>query len=62
MPIYHGRNTRIGRVSEIGRIYLVTTTTFHRHPTFTDVQLGRLVVREMAQEQADGHACSLAWV
>ena len=62
MRIFRARNMRIGRISEVGRIYLITTTTLNRHPIFADWRIGRLVVREMALEEANGNAQSIAWV
>ncbi len=62
MPLYNERRLRVGRISEIGRVYLITTTTFSRTPHFGDWQAGRLVVRELMREQAEGNAFSLAWV
>lgn len=53
---------RIGRYSEPGRIYLLTTNTHERRPLFCDLQLGRLVVREMRKLQILGMADTLAWV
>jgi REP element-mobilizing transposase RayT len=42
---------RIGRWSQTGGIYLVTTTTHRRRPLFRDVKAGRLVVRALQTEQ-----------
>ena len=53
---------RLGRYSELGRIYLLTTNTHGRHPLFADLHLGRLVVREMREVQERGMAETLAWV
>ncbi|UUY08076.1 transposase [Pseudomonas sp. J452] len=53
---------RIGRYSESGRIYLLTSNTHERRSLFSDLQLGRLVVREMRELQARGMAETLAWV
>ncbi|NMY42849.1 transposase [Pseudomonas sp. WS 5013] len=53
---------RLGRYSEPGRIYLLTTNTHGRHPLFADLHLGRLVVREMREVQERGMAETLAWV
>ena len=53
---------RIGRYSEAGRIYLLTTTTHHRAPVFRDFVLGRLVVDQFRCAQGLGYANSLAWV
>jgi len=43
----HSRNLRVGRVSEIGRGYLITTVTQGRLPLFADLQLARLAIREL---------------
>jgi len=40
-----GQGLRRGRVSEPGRIYLVTTVTHARQPLFADFQSARLLVR-----------------
>ena len=53
---------RIGRYSEAGRIYLLTTTTHHRVPVFRDFILGRMVVNQFRCAQNLGYASSLAWV
>ncbi len=53
---------RTGRVSEPGRIYLVTSTTENRRPVFADFHLGRLVVNELRRAEQQGKAISLAWV
>ncbi len=46
----HGRSLRKGRVSEPGRIYLVTTTTHNRQRFFDDFHLGRMVVGAMRHQ------------
>jgi hypothetical protein len=53
---------RIGRVSELGRIYLLTVVVHQREPVFTDWRLGRLVVEQFRLVQEEGWADSLAWV
>ena len=53
---------RIGRFSEAGRIYMITTTTENRYPVFEDWQLGRLLVCEFRRAETQGLATSLAWV
>lgn len=58
----HARSLRNGRLSEIGRIYIVTVTTHQRCPIFTDCCLGRLVVQELRRTEQQGLAQSLAWV
>jgi putative transposase len=58
----HGSALRKGRVSEVGRVYLVTTITQGRAPLFADWRMGRLVVAEMRASQDGGWVESLAWV
>ena len=53
---------RLGRYSELGRIYLLTTNTHGRHPLFADLHLGRLVVREMREVQERGMAETLSLI
>ena len=50
---------RKGRFSEPGRAYLVTTVTQGRRPVFTDLQLGRVVVRELIMAPAETLAYAL---
>ena len=42
---YAGKRLREGRVSEPGRIYLITTVTQGREPVFEDLYLARRAVR-----------------
>ncbi|MDH4874163.1 transposase [Pseudomonas sp. BN515] len=59
---YQGRNLRRGRVSEPGRIYLLTTVTRNRKPLFTKWSAGCLVAWEI-YAMRDGHSLeTLAWV
>lgn len=53
---------RIGRFSEVGRIYLLTAVIDQRQPFFADWRLGRLVVREFRAAQEEGWANFLGWV
>jgi REP element-mobilizing transposase RayT len=53
---------RIGRVSEQGRIYLVTSNTKDRQPIFGDWKVGRLVAQQFSQADCEGLVQSLAWV
>ncbi|QKZ07763.1 MULTISPECIES: REP-associated tyrosine transposase [Pseudomonas] len=62
MPIFHEHRLRTGRVSEHGRVYLITTITYGRERVFANWQTGRLVVREMVREEQRGYARSIAWV
>lgn len=43
----HSNRLRRGRFSEPGRIYLITSTTYHRRILFDQWQTGRCVVRAM---------------
>ncbi len=49
---YHGRDLRKGRLSQSGRIYLITTVTQQRKPLFTDIFLGRIVVNVLRNESS----------
>ena len=53
---------RIGRYSESGRIYLITTATAGRRPVFADFACARSVVQEMRRLAEEGRVGSLAWV
>jgi REP element-mobilizing transposase RayT len=53
---------RIGRFSEQGRIYLLTSNTKNREPLFADWRVGRLVAKAFDQAEHDQLAVSLAWV
>ncbi len=58
----HARHLRLGRFSETGRIYSVTSITDQRRIIFDDYRIGRLVVREFRRAQEQGLASTLAWV
>jgi len=53
---------RIGRYSESGRVYLITTATVDRRPVFEDFACARCVVGEMRYLVEQGGVASLAWV
>lgn len=53
---------RLGRHSQPGQVYLVTTVTQGRAPCFHDFRTARTVVREMAQVQLKERAHTLAYV
>lgn len=53
---------RRGRASIGGQIYLVTTVTRGRTPVFTDLHLGRIVVRALHCEATATQAATLAYV
>ena len=56
------RQLRKGRYSESGRIYLITSVTQDRRRAFDDFRVGRLLVRELAAEEARQDLKSLAFV
>lgn len=58
----HTRNLRKGRVSEIGRVYLVTSVTCGRMPIFTDFTAARHAVRELHACDDAGLCSTLAFV
>lgn len=53
---------RLGRVSEAGRIYLITAVTWNRAPIFRDVRNARIASRICHAERAWQDATCLAWV
>lgn len=53
---------RIGRCSEVGRAYLLTSVTHCRQPVFSNWRLGRLLVEEFRRAHEHGQANSIAWV
>ncbi|MBK1633581.1 transposase [Thiohalocapsa halophila] len=58
----HSQDLRKGRVSEPGRIYHVRTSTASRRRFFSDLYLGREVVRALRFQHATGNVESLAFV
>jgi len=56
------RDLRKGRVSQLGRVYLVTATTADRRPFFAHFGHARLLVGELRRLQRLELAYSLAWV
>ena len=58
----HAHRLRLGRFSQTGRIYNVTSITDQRRPLFGDWRLGRLVVQEFRRAEQQGLANTLAWV
>ncbi|NWL79270.1 transposase [Pseudomonas taiwanensis] len=59
---YQGRNLRKGRLSEPGRIYLLTTVTQQRMPLFACWDSACLVARELHTPQDVTDIQTLAWV
>jgi putative transposase len=58
----HANHLRSGRYSQPGQIYLLTAVTHLREPLFSDWRVGRLMVEQFRQAQAEEQANSLAWV
>ncbi|MFK0087066.1 REP-associated tyrosine transposase [Pseudomonas sp. NPDC090755] len=53
---------RLGRVSEPGRLYLLTSVTRERVPVFEDFHLARSVIAQLRLTEQEEAARSLAWV
>jgi putative transposase len=62
MTLPRNRNLRVGRVSEDGRAYLVTTVTRDRLSLFADLHLARLAIRELRACDEAGLCNTLAFV
>jgi len=62
LPHHKTRNTRAGRYSEPGRIYLLTSVTKDRQTFFADWRVGALVARELDRAGRGGVVDTLAWV
>ena len=60
--VYHGHRLRIGRRSESGRIYLVTTVTRDRVPIFADWYRACVCARVLHHLPARLPVESLSWV
>jgi REP element-mobilizing transposase RayT len=58
----HGKSLRLGRHSQIGQAYLITSVTWERQEFFRDVWIGRILVAEMRRATDAGLVDSLAWV
>lgn len=58
----HSSSLRRGRVSEPGRIYLVTTTTHDRRKLFENILPGRMVVDALRHHDREGNTETLAYV
>ena len=59
---FHGRDLRKGRISEDGRIYHITTTTYQRIPIFMQLSTARMVINALRREAENNHADTLAFV
>lgn len=60
--IAHSHRLRIGRFSEVGQGYLLTTTTHNREPVFSDFIPARLAVRELRACDEAGLCQTLCFV
>ena len=58
----HSRDLRKGRISEGGRVYLLTTVTRDRQPLFRNFRFGRIVVNSFRYHHEKGMVSSLAFV
>ena len=58
----HSKKLRVGRYSEEGRIYLLTTATWQRRPFFLNLVWGRIVVQAMRFQENENRIESLAFV
>ncbi|MGR6652902.1 REP-associated tyrosine transposase [Pseudomonas mosselii] len=58
----HSSQLRLGRFSEPGRLYLLTTETLNRTPYLADFRSARLLIAQLRIAEAEGIARSLAWV
>ncbi|KFE57971.1 REP-associated tyrosine transposase [Pseudomonas syringae] len=59
---FHTSQTRIGRYSEHGRIYLITSITKNRAAFFSDWRVGKLVATQLRTAEREALVTSLAWV
>ena len=57
-----GHRLRLGRNSQQGQIYLITTVLQNRHPLFNDHSLARFLVHELRAAHEHNWVASLAWV
>ncbi|MCO7516782.1 transposase [Pseudomonas guariconensis] len=58
----HSNQLRLGRFSEPGRLYLLTSTTLYRAPVLGNLQVARLLITQPRKAHEEGEARSLAWV
>lgn len=61
-PIYQGHRLRLGRCSEVGRIYMITTVTRDRNPIFGDWHSGCACARVLHRFPTVAPVTSLGWV
>jgi putative transposase len=58
----HSHSLRMGRHTQAGQIYLLTTVTAYRQPVFTDFQAARCLIRCLQQAALLRQADTLAFV
>lgn len=64
-PIFPGRGSsalRVGRISEAGRIYLISFVTLNRARTFSDWDVARATARSFAEARLWRASQPLCWV
>ena len=62
MKLRHGRDLRLGRYSEPGRPYLVTTVTYGRHRLFDDPAVASFLTHEFRNAGELRLVDTVAWV
>jgi REP element-mobilizing transposase RayT len=62
MPTTHAAHLRLGRFSEPGRDYLLTTVTDRRRPVFANFALARLAIQSLRECDLAGESVTLAFV
>ncbi len=58
----HGKKLRLGRFSQPGQIYVITSITLDRKPVFADFIAARTLIRVMRGHQHAGFADTLCFV
>ena len=60
--LHHSKDLRLGRFSQPGQVYLVTTVTFERRPIFANFNAARVLIATLRAEATRGRAETLAFV
>jgi len=60
--MHKSTNLRLGRYSELNRIYLLTTVTLNRKALFTDERFARPVIDALNMAEREEAAHTLCWV
>ncbi len=61
-PAKGTRQLRLGRHSEVNRVYHLVTSTNGRKPVFQSLQAGRLLVHALRRQETGGNAQTLAFM